>query len=286
MKDFVIITDTGCDISPALLAEWKICSLDLTFRFTDEDKDYANSDLPTKDFYQRMRDGGIAKTSAINTEAFAKAFEEYVKEGKEVLYLCFSSGLSSTCSSAVIASRQLKETYPDAKVTVVDTLAASAGQGMIVYLAAKKRDEGCSMEEIAKYVEEIRLNVCHWFTVDDLVYLKRGGRVSAAAAFFGGVLGIKPVLHVDNEGHLVAVSKVRGRKTALNALATKMAETISDATPVFISHADCEADVEELKILIKNKTGKDVDLVTDIGAVIGSHSGPGTLALFFLGKER
>ena len=288
MRDYVIYTDSGCDLSPALLAEWGVKSKNLTFRFDGEEKEYQNGEMPIKAFYDKMREGGVAKTAAINKETFAMAFREALDEGKDVLYLGFSSGLSTTYNSARLAATELAEEYPDAKILAVDTLAASAGQGLLVYLAKKKKAEGATIEQCAAYIEEIRLNMCHWFTVDDLVYLKRGGRVSPTAAFFGNALGIKPVMHVDNEGHLVNVMKVRGRRTAISTMADKLGETALDLQNgvIYISHGDCLSDAELLSNMIADKFGCHVEIITDVSAVIGAHSGPGTLALFFLGNER
>ncbi len=288
MRDYVIYTDSGCDLSPALLAEWGIPYKSLTFRFDGEEKEYDNGEMAIKEFYDKMREGGVAKTAAVNKETFAIAFREIIGEDKDILYIGFSSGLSTTYNSARLAATELREEYPDAKILTVDTLAASAGQGLLVYLAKKKKAEGASIEDCAAYLEEIKLNMCHWFTVDDLVYLKRGGRVSSTAAFFGNALGIKPVMHVDNEGHLVNVMKVRGRRTAISTMADKLGETALDLQNgvIYISHGDCLADAELLADMIADKFGGHVELITDVGAVIGAHSGPGTLALFFLGKER
>lgn len=288
MSNYQIYTDSACDIKPALLSEWGVLYRELTFRFDDSEQEYSNNEMETSAFYQKMRDGGVAKTAAVNTEAFADAFEKSLKEGCDVLYIGFSSGLSTTFNSARLASLQLAEQYPDRKIVVVDTLAASAGEGMLVYLAVKKQKEGATLEENAAYIESIKLNLCHWFTVDDLVYLKRGGRVSPTAAFFGNMLGIKPVLHVDDEGHLTPVVKIRGRKMSLREMADRYTSTAIDPTegPVFISHGDCIKDAEELAAILKSRHNVDVELITDIGPVIGAHSGPGTLALFFLGKAR
>jgi len=285
---FIIHTDSACDIRPALLQEWGVGFTPLTFRFDGEDKEYTEADLPIKEFYDRMRGGAVAKTAAINMAEFKEAFESYLKEGKDVLYLAFSSGLSTTCNSARMAAEELKEEYPDRKVIVVDTLAASAGQGLIVKLTVDKKNEGASLEETAVYAEGIAPKLAHWFTVDDLVYLKRGGRVSAATAFVGGVLGIKPVLHVDDEGHLISMSKVRGRKPSLIALAKKYAELAEtpESGTVFICQGDCREDAEFVAGLIEKEHGVKVELITDIGPVIGAHSGPGTLAVFFIAKER
>ena len=288
MKDFVIFTDSGCDLPAHLLEEWGVQCLDLTFRFDDEDKDYCNSDMEIKAFYDRMRAGGSAKTAAINLDTFKISFEAALKEGLDVLYVGFSSGLSATYHASTLAAEELREEYPDSKVITVDTLAASAGQGMLVWLAADTKKKGGTIEETAAAVENHKMNLAHWFTVDDLEYLKRGGRVSPAVAFVGGLLGIKPILHVDNEGHLIKRSTVRGRKAALKALADKYMELACcpGASPVYICNADCAADVETLKSLLDDACGCDVDLVVDIGPVIGAHSGPGTIAVFFFAKER
>ena len=287
MNEFVIYTDSACDIDVPTLKEWNVKHISLSLTFEDEGKVLLNDEVEPVSFYNRMREGAVAKTAAVNTESFKRAFEGDLKEGKDILYVGFSTGLSTTCNSAAIAAKQLGEAYPHNRVVCVDTLAASAGQGMLVFLAKNLRDEGKSLDEIAQYIEENKLKLCHWFTVDDLVYLKRGGRVSPAAAFVGGVLGIKPVMHVDDEGHLVNVFKARGRKAALKGLCDKFGETVIDKNgPIFICHADCDADVETLKGMLKTEHGADVDKVVYTGPVIGAHSGPGTIALFFLGNVR
>ena len=285
---YKIITDSSADIKKEVLESWGVELLYLSFRFTDDEKMYTGEDMPISDFYAAMRSGRVAKTSAINTESFKLAFEEHLKAGEDILYIGFSSGLSSTYSAGHLAAVALREQYPDRKIITVDTLAASAGQGLMVYLAKEKQAAGATLEEVGAYLEQIKQNVAHWFTVEDLVYLKRGGRVSAAAAFFGNMLGIKPVLHVDSEGHLTPVEKVRGRRTSLNTILDKYAATALDpaAGPVFISHADCLADVEYISAELERRFGAKVAHVTDVGTVIGAHAGPGTLAFFYLGKER
>lgn len=286
--NYVIFTDSGCDISPELLKEWGVAHCSLTVRFDGEDKEYLDGEVPSKEFYDKMRAGGVAKTAAINVDTFAGEFEKILSEGSDLLYIGFSSGLSTTFNSGRLAAEQLREKYPDRKIITVDSLAASAGLGLIVRLALNKKAEGAAIEEVAEYVDSIKNKLCHWFTVDDLVYLKRGGRVSAAAAFFGNALGIKPVLHVDNEGHLVPVVKVRGRKTAIKTLADKYTELACDleGSTIYISHGDCLDEVNELCRIIKERHGADVDIITNVGTVIGAHSGPGTIALFFIGKEK
>lgn len=288
MENYVIFTDSGCDISPEMLKKWDVEYLNLSFRFEGAEKDCTNEEISSVDFYDKMREGMVAKTAAINPDTFEARFEEALKQDKDVLYLGFSSGLSTTYNSSKIAAEELAEKYPERKVVTVDTLAASAGQGLLVYLAVQQKKNGASIEEIAEYIEGIRNNLCHWFTVDDLVYLKRGGRISPTVAFVGNILGIKPVLHVDNEGHLVNVTKVRGRKASLAKIVEKYGELAKDKANgiVYISHGDCMADAEALKERLCEEYGTKVELIADIGAVIGAHSGPGTLALFFVGTEK
>ncbi|MBQ9079583.1 MAG: DegV family protein [Clostridia bacterium] len=288
MSNYVIFTDSGCDIKPAMLSEWGVQCRALTFRFNDSDKEYSNEDMAVSEFYQKMRDGGVAKTAAINIDSFSEAFEALLAEGKDVLYLGFSSGLSTTYNSARVAAEELREKYPERKIITVDTLCASAGEGLIVRLVVDKKNEGATIEEAAKFAEDIKLKIAHWFTVDDLVYLKRGGRVSPTVAFVGNTLGIKPIMHVDDEGHLTKVDKARGRKKSLTAMADQYSRTAEtpDSGVVFISHADCEDDAKFVADLLKQRHGVEVQVITDVGPVIGAHSGPGTFALFFVAKQR
>jgi DegV family protein with EDD domain len=288
MSNYVIFTDSGCDIKPELLSEWGVPFKSLNFRFDGSEKEYSNEDMNATEFYAKMREGAVAKTSAVNVDTFANAFEEILKEGKDILYIGFSSGLSTTYNSARLAAQQLGEKYPERKVITVDTLAASAGQGLILKLTLDKKNEGATLEEAAAFAEDIKFKISIWFTVDDLVYLKRGGRVSATAAFFGNMLGIKPLLHMDNEGHLIPLSKIRGRKMSIAALADKYGELATDlgSGDIFISHGDCIADAQYLADLLKTRYNANVTLITDVGTVIGAHSGPGTLALFFVGTGR
>lgn len=288
MSDYVIFTDSACDIKPELLKEWGVGFQSLTLRFEKDDKEYTDGAIDSKLFYDRMRNGGVAKTAAVNSEVFSNAFEEHLKNGIDLLYLGFSSGLSTTFNSARIAAESLREKYPERKIVVVDTLSASAGFGLLLNLTVEKKNAGATIEEAAAFAEELKYKLCHWFTVDDLVYLKRGGRISPTVAFVGNVLGIKPVLHMDNEGHLINMFKVRGRKTSVAALADKYGELAVDKEggKVFISHGDCLKDAEELAKILKDRYNATVELITNVGTVIGAHSGPGTLALFFVGTER
>lgn len=288
MNDYIIFTDSACDINEGTLMEWGVEYAQLSFSFEDDGKTYSNYEMPFRDFYQRMRKGGVSKTSAINVDAFKERFALYLQKGLDILYIGFSSGLSTTVNSARIAADELKESYPDRKIIIVDSLCASAGEGLLVYLTVKKKLDGAAIEEAAKFAEDTKLHICHWFTVDDLVYLKRGGRISPTVAFVGGLLGVKPVLHVDNDGHLVNVTKTRGRLNSINALADKYDELCLDKEngTVFISHGDCIEDAERLAGILKKRHGVRVDITTYVGPVIGAHSGPGTLALFFVGRER
>lgn len=287
MQNYVIFTDSSCDLSDKVIADWGIYSASLTFRFNDSDKEYRNDEMSVSEFYAKMRSGSVAKTAAVNVETFAEAFTAILDKGLDILYIGFSSGLSTTYNSARLAAEELKQKYPDRKIYTVDTLAASAGTALLIDMIKEKMEEGASIEEARDYAEASKMHICHWFTVDDLVYLKRGGRVSPTTAFVGNMLGIKPVLHVDNDGHLTNVTKVRGRRASIVALADKYGETASPkGTKAFISHSDCESDAKILADILKEKYNATTELITDVGPVIGAHSGPGTLALFFYGTER
>lgn len=288
MNNYVLFTDSGCDIPPKMLKEWDVRYASLSFMFDGDTVEYKNDDMDTDTFYNKMREGGVAKTSAVNADTFRTAFEEELKQGNDILYLGFSSGLSTTYNSACIAAEELSEVYPNNRIVTVDTLCASAGGGLLLYLTREKKNAGATIDEAAEYAKDLVPRMCHWFTVDDLVYLKRGGRVSAATALVGGILGIKPVLHVDDEGHLTSVTKARGRKASIKELADRHAETAVDPAngTIFISQAQCMEDAEYLGNLINQRTGGTVDLIVDVGTVIGAHAGPGTLALFFEGKNR
>lgn len=290
MREFVIITDSSCDLPNELAKELEVEAVPLTVMI--DGKTYRNyldeSEIKTETYYQYLREGKHVTTSAVNVDAFLKVMEHYLREGKDILYLGFSSGLSATYHSSTIAASDLRIKYPDAKIMTADTLCASLGQGMIVSLAVQQKRKGRTIEEVRDYVEGIKLNLCHWFTVDDLNHLKRGGRISAAAALLGSTLNIKPILHVDDEGHLIPVSKVRGRKNSINKLLEQMIETGMDldGQTVFISHGACLEDAQLLADMIQSKLPVKEVVIGYVGPVIGAHSGPGTLALFFLGKKR
>jgi len=290
MSNYVILTESNCDLPQELADQLGLVVLPMTVETPRGTfKNYLDGrDLDPKDFYANLRAGDTCKTSAINTTIFMEEMEKFLVEGKDVLYLGFSTGLSGTYSAGLMASRELSEKYPERKVYTVDTLCASMGQGLIVYLAAQKKNEGASIEEVRDYVEATKMSVAHWFTVDDLMHLKRGGRVSAATAVVGTMLKIKPVLHVDDEGRLISMEKARGRKAALNMLVEKFGATAINPSEqvLFISHADSEADAKYVGDKIKEKYGvKDV-CISMIGPVIGTHAGPGTVAVFWLATQR
>ena len=287
MSNYQIITDTACDISPALLEKWNVRCADMTFHFDGEDKDYTEADMAIDVFYNSMREGRVAKTSAVSIESFLQTFEPVLQSGVDILYIGFATALSNSCQTAKLVARDLLEKYPGRKIECIDSRCASAGQGLLVYFAVQQRDAGLDLEALADYVRRTLPGLCHWFTVDNLVYLKRGGRVSAASALAGTILQIKPVLHVDDQGRLIPVKKIRGRKQSIAAMAERYMSTALDPKGTyFISNGDCPEDAKRLEEMIFQRTGNRAALITSIGPVIGAHSGPGTLALFFLGSER
>ncbi|HIS03657.1 MAG TPA: DegV family protein [Candidatus Pullichristensenella avicola] len=290
MAEYTIVTDSSCDLPDQLAAELELKVVPLSL--TMEGKQYLNTTdergIAHKELYARLREGVMAKTSAANVEDFLSALEPEMAAGRDVLYIGFSSALSATCAVGANVCRDLMEKYPGRKAYAVDSLCASLGQGLFVYLLAQKKREGMDIDALRDYAEELKLHICHWFTVEDLQFLRRGGRVSAAAAFIGSILSIKPVLHVDNEGRLIPVSKVRGRKASLRAIADKVKETMLDRPDqtLFISHGDSEEDAKLVAEMIQERTGLKLQVLNFVGPVIGSHSGPGTIAVFFIGSER
>lgn len=290
MNDYVLLTDSTTDITPEMIENLGITVLPLSF--TIQNKEYQNypdgRDMSITEFYRLVRAGNPASTAQINTGTFLDTFESYLKDGKDVLYIAFSSALSGTYNSSALAAEELAQKYPERKIYAIDSLCASMGEGLLLYYAAKEKEMGRSIEEVRDWLLENRLHLCHWFTVDDLNHLKRGGRVSATAALVGTMLGIKPILHVDDQGRLIPVTKVRGRNQSLEALVDNMARTCLDTKEqtIFISHGDCLEDAKKVEKLVRDRFKvKDV-AINFVGPVIGAHSGPGTVALFFLGKQR
>ena len=288
MADFVILTDSSADLPAELVEQLGVAVLPLSFTMGGKTRhNYPdNREMAPEDFYAALRGGEMATTAAVNVSDFTAAAEPHLQAGKDVLILAFSSALSATYQSAKIAAEELSEQYPDRKIYAVDTLCASLGQGLLVTWAAREQAAGKTIDEVKEYVEENRLRLCHWFTVDDLNFLKRGGRISAATALLGTMLSIKPVLHVDNEGRLISMGKARGRAAALKALVDQMEQSVVDADEVYISHGDCLADAEKVAEDVRSRFGTKRIVINHVGPVIGAHSGPGTVALFFRGEVR
>lgn len=288
-RPYVLSTETTCDMPRDYYAQNGVNLLGLTYTINDRDYDSAAEDsLSPKEFFQAIADGAMPKTAQVSVEKASNSFEKLVKEGKDVLHLAFSSGLSGTYQSCAIAAQEVMERFPGSKIVVVDSLAASMGQGLLLHYAIQKKNEGLSLDELAKYLVDTRLKLVHNFTVNDLFHLHRGGRVSKVTAVVGMALGIKPLLHVDDEGHLINVGKTRGRKPALTWLVDKMEErmgnNINDV--VFISHSACYEDAKFVADLVQKRFGIKEVVIGDIGQVIGSHTGIGTVALFFIGDTR
>ena len=289
MASYVISTDTSCDFPLDYVQRHQIPLVSLYYSI--DGKDGVNGcpkSEELKTFYQKMREGAETKTQQASVEDTEKLFRQILETGSDVLHIAFSSGLSGTANAARLAAETLREDFPDRKIIVIDSLCASLGQGLLVDYALRMKDEGKSMEETAQWVQDHLQNICHLFTVDDLKYLQRGGRISKTTALLGTMIGIKPVLHVDEEGKLVPLSKVRGRKQSIQALVDKMEQTAIDpaAQTVFISHGDCLEDAEFVAGEVRRRLGVKTVHINYVGPVIGNHSGPGTMALFFLGSER
>ena len=289
MQPYVIFTESTGDLTPALIEAAGLQVLPMSFNL--DGTAYRNwpdgREMSSRDFYDKLRAGSMSTTSQINSAAFIEAFTPVLAAGKDILYVAFSSGLSGTYQSACLAADDLREQFPERTIECVDTLQASMGEGLAAYTAAMLKKSGMGLTELAAWIRDNAQRFCAWFTVDDLMFLKRGGRLSGVAAVAGTLLGIKPVLHVDPDGHLVAMEKVRGRKASLDALVRHFEASAEDHAQqtVFISHGDCEEDCRYVADKIKAFGVKRICIGT-IGPVIGAHSGPGTVALFFTGSPR
>lgn len=285
-----IITDSTGDLTPELIRDLQLTVIPM--EFTIDGKSYRNypdgHEMSAKAFYHLLRAGKTSTTAQINAHEFMEWADPILQAGEDILYLAFSSGLSGTCQSAYLAKEELSARYPDRKIYVVDSLAASMGEGLLAYYASRMQMEGKTIDEVYQWLQDNKLHLCHWFTVDDLNHLKRGGRVSSAAALFGTMLGIKPVLHVDDAGHLIPVAKIRGRRQSLDSLVAHMEQTVinPEEQVIFISHGDCEKDAQYVADQIRARWNVKEIVLNEIGPVIGTHSGPGTVALFFLGSKR
>ena len=289
MSEYVITTDNNSDLPEEYLKDHGVGCMYLSYSMDGKNYTHGNF-LPEHEFYEAMRNGSMPTTAQVNPENAKALLEPYLKEGKDILHIAFSSGLSGTYNSSRIAAEELMEEYPDRKIIVVDSLSASLGQGLLVWLAQQKKELGQTLEDVADWVEKNKLKMVHLFTVDDLNHLYRGGRVSRTTAIVGSMLNIKPVLHVDNEGKLTAIGKVRGRKKALQELVKLMDEKIgsfgADCDTIFISHGDCEQDAQYVAAKVKEKYNIKNIIINQVSATIGAHSGPGTMALFFVGDVR
>lgn len=288
-RKFDVITDTACDMPKEYLEKHNVVAVPLGFTMDNVNYEGESGEkIDPKDFYAKLRDGKMPTTYQVTAEQAKGYIEDSLKKGNDVLIITFSSGLSGTSGSFVVAARELSEQYPKQTIKVVDSLCASMGQGLLLDYVLKKAETGCSLEETAQYAEDLKFHICHHFTVDNLFHLKRGGRVSATTAVVGTMLKIKPIMHVSDEGRLVAIGKTVGRKKSLAHLVENLVATneIQDGDPIFISHGDCIEDVEYVTTLLKEKFPKTEIMVNYVGPVIGAHSGCGTVAIFNIGKHR
>ena len=287
MNSYRIITDSCCDFTDAQYLHYNVHPVKLTVLWQGREHRNFSEDTQLHEFYESMRRGATATTSAVNPEEWKAAMEEALKQNQDVLCLTFSSALSTTSQSACIAAAELREAYPQRKIRVVDTLCAALGQGLLLVNACRKRDEGMELDALADWVEEEKAHLAHWVTVDDLDHLKRGGRISAATAFVGGMLNIKPIIHMDDEGKLATTGKCRGRKAAMEHLVARFLEDCTDPETIAIAHGDCPEDAAQLEALLRSKCPAIREVITGyVGGVIGAHTGPGVLVVFFRGKKR
>jgi len=287
---FVLMTDSSANLTTEIIEKYNIEVIPMIFLINDvEHRSYKKGEnVDIKQYYDMMREKVHIKTSLLSPEIYMDAFRPFLENGQDILYIGFSSGLSGTYQSSKIAAEALSDEFPERKIITWDSLCASMGEGLMVYYAAEMKNSGKSINEVYNWLEENKLKLCHWFTVDDLFFLKRGGRISATTAILGSALSIKPVMHVDDAGKLIPVSKARGRKQAMNALVSKLEETginINDQV-IYISHGDCIEDANYIADRVREKFNVKDIVINYIDPVIGAHSGPGTLALFFLGSQR
>lgn len=287
MSNYIITSDTTCDLPDSYLKENNIDIIPLYYNL--DDVVYGDEvNLEPKDFYAKMRNGSMPSTMASNPDFAEKLFRKILESGQDILHIAFSSALSSTYNTVAIVGRELAEEFPDRKIIVIDSKSASMGEGLVVYKAVKNRNNNMSIEDNAKWIEENLLNFCHLFTVNDLFHLHRGGRVSKATAIIGTMINVKPVLHVDDNGALIPLNNVRGRKKAINALAENMGKKINGFNNdiIMISHGDCYDEAFALGEKLKELYGVKEVMINYVCPTVGAHSGPGTIALFFMGNPR
>ena len=286
---YVILTESSCDLTPELVERAGVEVLPLTFTMGGTTyRHYPDErNMPLRDFYDALRGGAVPTTAAANVSELSDAMESHLRDGRDVLFLCFSSGLSSTRDACAMAAAELRERYPERTIETVDTLSATLGQGLLVLRAGELRRGGASLREVRDYVEGQKYRTAHWFTVEDLGYLRRGGRLSTAAAAVGTMLQVKPVLHMDDQGRLATVDKVRGRKAAMQAILRHMEETaLRPVETVVVLHADCPEDADILRQKITDQFSPREILTCPLGPIIGAHTGPGLLAAVFFAEHR
>ncbi|MEG1448262.1 MAG: DegV family protein [Oscillospiraceae bacterium] len=287
-NEYIITSDNNCDLPRDFLSENGVELCYLSFTMDNETYDGVEKILDDHVFYDKMRGGQMPTTAQVNPSQLVEMFKKHLDEGKDILHIAFSSNLSGTYNNAIIAKEELEKDYQQRKIIVIDSLAASLGQGMLIFSAVNLKKQGKTIDEVANWVEENKLHACHFFTVSDLNHLYRGGRVSKTAAFLGTLIHIKPILYVDNEGRLIPSIKVKGRKKSIETLVQKMKQNIGDYEndTIFISHGDCAEDIEYLKQLINKEFGEKNFVINFVSPTIGAHSGPDTIALFFYGNSR
>lgn len=287
MKDYIITVNSTVDLPKEWLTERGVPVVPLSYTIDGETYQDMNG-LSAKEFFEKLRAGKMAVTSQVNPDDAKEALRPFLEEGKDILHLGFSSALSGTLNSMRIAAEELKEEYPNQNIIVIDTLCACMGEGLLLYYALKRKAGGCSMEETAKWVEENKLHVCHNVTIDDLNHLQRGGRISKTVAVLGGMVKIKPMIHIDDKGALQVIGKERGRKKSLNNIVDKAVVQSKgwENDIIMITHGDCREDAEYVAKLVREKMGIDNILINNIGTVIGSHTGPGVAAVFCMGEKR
>ena len=287
LRDYIITVNSTVDLPKEWLTKRNVPVVPL--KYTIDGETYEDmSGLSSKEFFQKLREGKMAVTSQVNPSEAKEALRPFLKVGKDILHLAFSSALSGTCNSMRLAAKELAEEFPDQKIMVIDSLCACLGEGLLLYYALKRKSEGCSIEETAKWVEDNKLHICHNVTIDDLEHLYRGGRISRTVAVLGGMVKIKPMLHMDDQGALQVIGKERGRKKSLNKIVdTAKAQSQGFQNDiVMITHGDCEEDARYVAQLVREKMKVDNILINQIGKVIGSHTGPGTVAVFCMGGKR
>lgn len=288
MRDYVIVTDSGCDLSHEMVEKLGVKVVPMGLLIDGRDyKHYSDyRELSMADFQAKIAAGHVGKTSCINMMDAMNVMKEIINDGKDVLYISFSSGMSGSYQAACLAARETSEEYPDAKIDVVDTFAGCVGLGMLTYLAVKKKNEGASMDEVAQYIRDISLNINHFFMVEDLGYIQKTGRISTISAIMGTALGIRPIFKLDNDGKVALVEKIRGRKTGVRNLIEKAKTRCSKPDLFFVAHMNAEDDANTVAAQLRETYPDAEFIVGPVGPILGNNTGPGALAVIFYGEER